>query len=323
MEGFLREVGHCVSVAPGLHGNTGEPIGEVVGNGSNLQRRGIETGMVEHYLHSFRHRLLHRIGMMHTVELLTPLVYLSGKIDFDGTNIIAGTTERAGRAITIVLVAVAEHTEIDTYGARNEIRIRVTSRAAIYRTCVHAGTATHALQRLPMIFIAQNFTAAIVYENDVHLGAGTGFAEVGGIYSGRLTCAVSCEKTLEYGHGLIVWDELFDSHRYDMQGRNGSAHIGISFIGAYHDLAGLCDSEVGACHAAIGRHEIVAEMIASATGQESRIGLGYKSLEIAMHAVGGLLTFLIDYSMATETLEHLLAGDMNSWHDDMAWRNSE
>ena len=79
--------------------------------------------MFEELFHALRHHLLHRIGMVHAVELLSPFVNLCRQVDLDRTNIIARTAQRAGRAIMIVLVAILEHTEIDADRTRDEIGV--------------------------------------------------------------------------------------------------------------------------------------------------------------------------------------------------------
>ena len=185
---------------PGFHRDSGKPRWHMIDQGSHMQCSSVKTRMIKHHLHSFRHSLLHSIGMMHAVELLTPLIDLSGEVDLYRAHVVAGATERTSRAVAVMLVAVAEHTEIDTDRTGNEIRVGVPPRTTIYRTSVHTCAATHTLQSLPMVFIAEDFATTVVDEDYMHLRAGPRTPEMRSIYSSRLSGAVAGKESLEHSH---------------------------------------------------------------------------------------------------------------------------
>ncbi len=43
---------------------------------------------------------------------------------------------------------------------------------------IHTGATTHALQRLPVVFVGKDVASPIVYQHHVHLGARTGLTEM-------------------------------------------------------------------------------------------------------------------------------------------------
>ena len=276
--------------------------------------------MLEERLHTCRRHLLHAIGVAQRVELLTPLVDLGREIDLDGTNIVARHTERACRAVVVVGIAVLEHTEIDADGAWDEVGVGISSGTTIDGTSVHAGAATHTLERLPMLGIAEDAAATVIDEDDMHLGTRTRLAEMRGIDRGGLACAMTCEEALEYAHGLVVGDDLLKADGDNMELGDGGAHVGVAFVGADYNVARLGDAEVATGHTAVGMHEVVAQVIAGSTGEIGGVGAGVPVVAFLQEAFGSACTMLLDDALLAEAGGHLLAGDVDGGHHDVAGR---
>ena len=256
--------------------------------------------------------------MMHAIKVLTPSINLTAQIDLHWANIITRTAERAGRKIMIMLVWILQHIQIDADRTWDEISIAVATRTTIHRTGVHAGTTTHTFQRLPMFFIAQDAAASIVYQNDVHLTPRTRATEMRRVDGGGLTCSMTRQQALEHSHCLVVGYQLLDAHRDDVKFGHRGAHVRIPFVGANHDVARLCNAEIGTRHATLSGHEVVAQMIACSTCQEGRIAALRVVLPFWQNPFCRMRSMLSDDTFLTEALSHLLACDVDGWHDDMA-----
>ena len=206
-----------MSVAPRVGLDVGHKGWHMVGQRGELQRSGVEGRMLEERLHTSRRHLLQSVGMAHRVEFLAPLVDLRRKIDLDGTDVVARHTERARRAVVVVGLLILEHTEVDADRPWDEIGVGIASRTTIDGTGVHAGTATHALEGLPVLDVTEDAAASVIDEDDVHLSPWTCLAEVRRIDRGGLACAMASEKTLEDAHCLVVGNDLLQADGNDVQ----------------------------------------------------------------------------------------------------------
>ncbi len=68
-----------------------------------------------------------------------------------------------------MFLRVAQHAQIDAYGAGDEVAVTVAARATVHGTRVHARATADALQRLPVFGIGNPFRAAVVHEDNVHV----------------------------------------------------------------------------------------------------------------------------------------------------------
>ena len=117
----------------------------------------------------------------------------------------------------VIGVLILQHTEVDADRSWYEICVGVSSRASIYRACIHTSAASHALECLPVVFVGEDIASAVLHENDVEFSSWPWFAEVGCKDCGGLSCAVACEKSLEYSHSVIVGYDFFESYAGYMQ----------------------------------------------------------------------------------------------------------
>ena len=199
METLLCKLRHGVTDAPGI------PIAEVrtafrnqVGERSKLQGCGVERRTIEEILHTIRHRLLHRISLTQLLQTLAPYINLRTRSYLGRTDIIARQAQGAGRNIVAVLLRILQHTQVHANRTRYKIGVTVTARTAINRTGVHAGTAAHTLQRLPVVLISKNVASAVIHQYHMHLGTRTSLAEMRGKGSGRLTGSAAAKQALEH-----------------------------------------------------------------------------------------------------------------------------
>ena len=120
-------------------------------------------------------------------QLLSPLIYLFAEVDLGRAYIGAREAERACRHIVVIFVGILEHAQIDADGSWNEIGVAVTRATAVDGACVHAGSATNALKRKPVLLIGDDVAAPVVDEHHVHLRSRTRLLEVSGIGGGGLS----------------------------------------------------------------------------------------------------------------------------------------
>ena len=116
-----------------------------------------------------------------------------------------------------------------------------------------------------------------------------------GISSGRLTRTATAEQTLEHSHALIVRHQFFYSHRHDVQLRHRGGHVGITLVGANHTVARGSHTKVAACHTRTSLHKLVAQVMASAASQVSRVVIAYFLGDtLLLKHLAYLLTFQVD-----------------------------
>ena len=166
-----------------------------------------------------------------------------------------------------------------------------------------------------MLHVAEDAAAAVVDEDDVHLAAGTGATEVTGVDGGLLTGAVACQQALEDGHCRIVGNELLDTHRDDVQLGDGGRHIGVALVGTDDDITRGSYAKVGARHAGIGLHELLAQMHTGDVGEERGvvlIGGGTTDSTIALD------NLVVVGNQLAEGVADVLAVNVEGGHDDVA-----
>ena len=121
-----------------------------------------------------------------------------------------------------------------------------------------------------MLRIADPLTAPVVNQYDVHgMSRRAGLAEVTRIGCGRLTGSCTAEHTLEDCQTIVIRDDLLQSDGGDVQFGTRGGHVGITLVGAYHNVACLCDTEVTTRHTSISRQELVSQ---TQTGYIRQIG---------------------------------------------------
>ena len=199
METLLCKLRLGVTDTPGI------PVAEVraalwnqIDKRSKLQGGSVERRTIEEIFHTIRHRLLHRICLAQLVQALAPSVNLRTRAHLGRTYIVARQAQGTCRYVIAVLLRILQHTQVHTYRTRNEIGVTVTTRTAINRTGVHAGSAAHALQGLPVVLVGENIASAVIHQNHMHLGTRTSLTEMRSIGSGRLTGSTAAEQALEY-----------------------------------------------------------------------------------------------------------------------------
>ena len=199
MEALLRKLRLGVTDTPRI------PVAEVraalrnqIDKWRKLQGCGVERRTIEEKFHAIRHRLLHRISLAQSLQTLAPSVNLRTRTHLGRADIVARQAQGTCRNIVAVLLRILQHTQVHTYRTRNEIGVTVTTRTAINRTGVHAGSAAHALQGLPVVLVGENIASAIIHQNHMHLGTRTSLAEMRGKGGGRLTGSAAAEQALEY-----------------------------------------------------------------------------------------------------------------------------
>ena len=84
-----------------------------------------------------------------------------------------------------------------------------------------------------------------------------------------MASACAAEHALEHGEAVVVRDNLLKSDCSNVQFRTRGRHVGIAFVGTYHNIARLGDAEIAARHAGIGRQELVSQ---AKTGNIGEVG---------------------------------------------------
>ena len=137
MERLLGELHHLVALSPGVQAAIHEWRGNYVGPMCQCSAKIVDALVAINHAHAAAHHLLLRIGRTEIVELLTPLINLVAQVYFDGTDCLTTQTERAGADIARMLLGITQHAEINADGAGDEVTVRITTRATIYRAGVH------------------------------------------------------------------------------------------------------------------------------------------------------------------------------------------
>ena len=108
--------------------------------------------------------------------------------------------------------------------------------------------------------ICKPVAASVVNKDDMHFSVlATGLAEMTRVSGARLSRPRAAEHPLEYCQGCIVGDDLLESYGRYLKLRQGSGHVGIAFIGAYYDVSGGRDAEIGTCHARVCAEEFASQ----------------------------------------------------------------
>ena len=153
-----------------------------------------------------------------------------------------------------------------------------------------------------MLRVAYPLAATIVHKDDMHrIRSWSGLAEMRGESGCRLTCACSAEHALEDGQTVVVGDDFLQSDGGDVKLRTTCAHVGIALIGADHDVACLCNTEIATSHTCIGRQKLVAEAQAGYVGQ-----------------IGGIVVALLAAQFFFEQFAHIVVVQMDGGHHDVA-----
>ena len=97
---------------------------------------------------------------------------------------------------------------------------------------------------------------------DIHreLTAILRFTVMGSIRGNRLPCTGTGQQTGKDAQRLLVGNDLLHSERSNMDFRERSPHIRISFIGTNHNLTGRSDSKISSRHGYISRQELFAHI---------------------------------------------------------------
>ena len=109
------------------------------------------------------------------------------------------------------------------------------------------------------------------------------------------------EQTLEHSQRTVVGYHFLEAHCGYMQLRHRGRHVGISLVGAHHDVASGSNAEVGARHACVGRHKLVAQAYAC-----------------LICKICGVIVALLASEHALKEMSHLFLRDMYGRHYDVA-----
>ena len=127
----------------------------------------------------------------------------------------------------------------------------------------------------------------------MHLRAFAGCAEVGrDLRDGRAE-RTPREHAHEHADVLDPGHQLFDAHRHDVQPGKMYAQVGVAFVGAHHDRAGLRHREVGARHPRLGPEEERPRVVALAFGQVVDVAVGRVGADGAAEDFGDVATQLV------------------------------
>ena len=281
-----------------VHQRRGDDVGPV-GEGS---AEVVDAAAAVDHVHALTHQLLLQVGGAEVIQLLAPQVDLVAKVHLRWADGLTAVAERAGADVARVLLRVAQHAEVDADRTWDEVAVGVAATTTIDGAGVHARTTTDALQCLPVLWIADPLRAAVIHQNDVHrMGCRTSLAEVRGKGCRRLSCASSAEHALEHGQTVVVGDDLLQTDGCDVQLGAGGRHIGITLVGAHHDITCLCDTEVAACHTCVGRQELIPQAQSGHIGQ-----------------IGGVVVALLAAELFLEELAHVIVVQVDGGHHDMA-----
>jgi len=193
------------------------------------------------------------------------------------------------------------HTEIDSDRPGNKVGVRVSPTPAIYRTGIHACTATDAVQCLDVVRLGKYGTAAVIHDDNMVFTAFAGTTVMRSIGGHRLSGSRTGKQSGKYPQSVQIRHNLFHTEGGDIQFRERSPHIGISFIGTDHDITGRGHGKVRARHGCFRIQEKVAQVLAGSVRQVSRVEVSF------------LRTHFLFKKFA-----HLLAFDVNGGQDDVA-----
>ena len=96
MEWFLRKLHHVVTFRPGIEAAVNDERRNDVGQWRYGCSHLVESWAAVEHAHAVAHQLLLGIGGAELIQLLTPLVDLVAKVDFDRTYCLTAQAECAG-----------------------------------------------------------------------------------------------------------------------------------------------------------------------------------------------------------------------------------
>jgi len=194
------------------------------------------------------------------------------KRDPDRAEFAARTTEAAGVGQLGMPDGVASGFEDGADRARDRGAVAVSPTAPIDRAGVETGTAADARQRFAESRAPEKLASAVVDDDDVQgLGGavcpGARTPEMRCVGGDRLTGGRTSQQTQKWGEVGPSGDDLLQADHRDVQGRQGRAEVGVSFVGADDEGSRLGDGEIDAGDARLRAKETIAEVATSHTCQ--------------------------------------------------------
>ena len=109
------------------------------------------------------------------------------------------------------------HTEIDSDRPGNKVGVRVSPTPAIYRTGIHACTATDAVQCLDVIRLGKYGTAAVIHDDNMVFTAFAGTTVMRSIGGHRLSGSRTGKQSGKYPQSVQIRHNLFHTEGGDIQ----------------------------------------------------------------------------------------------------------
>src|SRR5581483_8508108 len=227
-------------------------------------------------------------------QLAPPGEKLVVQIDVHRADVAARAAEGGRERQAGVLRRIRMRRQRGSDGPRHRHPVAVPAAAPVHRAGIQARAAADALEGGAEFAAAEDLAAPAIDDDDVQLARGPGAVEVRGIRGDRLPRRGAREEPEEDRQLARARHDLLDPHAGDVQRRQRGAEIGIAFVRADDDSAGLRDCEVHSGQAGVRGEELLAQVLPRRFGERLGIGEPLRCAQLLVEQVADLLLLQVD-----------------------------